>query len=103
MSYPDLGCFAECLACELCDDSASDDDAPGGDDGGFDPFDFGDMYEGDGDGDGVPDWADPDWGPEPSDGGEGGLFDDAPTGIPFGEGEMRPTWDPYGVEFHWEF
>lgn len=93
MSYPDLGCFAECLTCELCDESASDEE--------IDLFDFGDMYEGDADGDGTPDWADPDWGPEPLE--DSGAFDDFPTGIPLGEGELRPTWDPYGVEFDWEF
>lgn len=95
MSYPDLGCFAECLTCELCDDTDPFDDD-------FDPFDFGNIYDGDADGDGTPDWADPDWGPEPSE--PSGLFDDVPTGIPLGDDvEMRPTWDPYGVEFRWEF
>lgn len=96
MSYPDLGCFAECLTCELCDDPGALDD----DD--LDLFDFGNIYDGDADGDGVPDWADPDWGPEPAE--QGGMFDDLPTGIPLGEDwEMRPTWDPYGVEFYREF
>jgi hypothetical protein len=96
MSYPSFGCFAECLTCELCEGSW-----PSGSDDDFDPFALGNPYDGDADGDGVPDWADPDWGPEPFD--ESDPFDDVPTGIPFFGGEMRPTWDPYGVEFEWEF
>lgn len=64
MSYPDLGCFSECLECELCDD-------------GFDlldldiPYDFFD--------DGIPDWADPNWGPP-----------DIPESDPF---------DPWGIQW----
>lgn len=90
MPYPDLGCFAECLDCELCDEPLEDDE--------LDLFDLGEIYGGD---DGIPNWSDPDWGPEPAE--DGGLFDDFPTGIPLGEGwELRPTWDPYGLEFHGE-
>lgn len=61
MSY-DLGCFAECLECELCDDWNAEPGAPLP---GVPP----DFYDHDHDGDGVPDWIDPDWGPDPDDDG----------------------------------
>lgn len=93
MSYPDLGCFAECLECEICDE----------------PLDLGDddpdidYDEGDSDGDGVPDWADPDWGPDP-DGDSGDMWDDFPDGIPLGDDwTVTPTWNPWGFELEWEF
>lgn len=53
MSYPDLGCFAECLVCELCDGV----DGPGIVPPAI-PDDFYDRM--------LPDWADPDWGPPPT-------------------------------------
>lgn len=81
MSYPDLGCFAECLECDLCEDDKDDIDL-------FDiPDDFFD--------DGTPDWLDPDWGPPP-DPDDGLDFDfDLPP--------VRPTWDPWGLEWTGEF
>lgn len=86
MSYPDLGCFAECLECELCDD---DDTISPDDDSDFDPFDFGDEFE-----PGDP-WDDPGfWDPDDfGDYDDGGLFDDFPTGIPVGDTELSPSWD----------
>jgi len=82
MSYPDLGCFAECLTCELCGDLPRE----------FDPFSLpSDFLD-----DGVPNWADPNWGPPPDD--DGGLFDfDLPEPIGY------PTFDPMGVEIRGEF
>ncbi len=91
MSYPDLGCYAECLECELCDDNPFEND-----DDDIDLFDFDDDFD-----PGNP-WDDPDfWDPDPF-GGEddGGLFDDFPTGIPLGDTEISPTWDD-GPGFEW--
>lgn len=93
MSYPDLGCFAECLTCEICngnwgDDKEIDLDLPDDYDGGWDdggPFDF------------------DDWAPEPD---EGGLFDDFDVpGVPLpGGGEGTPTWnDGPGIDLTWPF
>lgn len=65
MSY-DLGCFAECLECELCESgipNGDDDEGPEPEPPDLDPPS--DFYDRDHDGDGVPDWADPDWGPDP--------------------------------------
>ena len=46
-----------------------------------------------------PDWADPDWGPEPA---ENDFDLDFPTGIEGDWGdihwEISPTWDPWGFE-----
>ncbi|MCX4240481.1 hypothetical protein [Paraliomyxa miuraensis] len=92
MSYPDLGCFSECLQCELCQQLLDEDDDL--------DLDLRNDYLDDSHG--TPPWADPDWGPEPPE-HEGGL-DELPTGIPLGQGwELRPTWDPYGLEFYGEF
>ena len=80
MSYPDLGCYGECLTCELCGDLPRDFDMPP------------DFL-----GDGVPNWADPSWGPPPS-GDDSGPFDfDLPGIIGY------PTFDPMGVEIRGEF
>jgi hypothetical protein len=95
MSYPDLGCFAECLECELCENPSSTDD-----DSDFDPFDFGDLFE-----PGEP-WDDPGfWDPDDSgDYDDGGLFDDFPTGVPIGDTELSPSWsDGPGLNWSGEF
>ena len=65
MSYPDLGCFAECLECELCDDAPEDDL-----DLDFDWDDYDRVF---GDDDGG-DWDD--WAPDDGDDDDGGWFDD---------------------------
>jgi hypothetical protein len=86
MSYPDLGCFAECLTCELCTK-----------DWGTLPNLFPDNYDWN---EGM--WNDwDDWAPDPED---GGILDDFPTGIPIpGGGEAKPTWNPWGFELEWKF
>jgi hypothetical protein len=89
MSYPDLGCFAECLSCELC--------------GGDKPINLFPSWD---DMDEIfgPDWADPDWGPEPA---ENDFDLDVPTGIEGDWGdihwEISPTWDPWGFEIKGTF
>lgn len=95
MSYPSFGCYAQCLKCELCEVGLTP--APDLD---LDlDLDYG---AGDQDLDGIPDWADPDWalpGAESPD-----PFEDLPTGIPVGEDwELRPTWDPWGLELKGTF
>lgn len=81
MSYPDLGCFAECLKCELCDDAPEDEldlnldwddyDRLFGDDLGWDDWVPPEPDEG---GNWWDDWDLPDLYPtfEPTDGG--GIF-----------------------------
>ena len=88
MSYPDLGCYAECLTCEICDSNwlLGDDDldltVP-------DDFDFGDdIFDG--------------WEPDP--GEEGGLFDDFEVpGVDLpGGGQATPDWnDGPGIQLEW--
>ncbi|TAH35249.1 MAG: hypothetical protein EYC70_13515 [Planctomycetota bacterium] len=89
MSYLDLGCFAECLSCELCDEGLPEDDLD------LDVPD--DFYDSDGLGD---DWfTDP---PDPAE--DGDPFEDFPEGVPLGEDIwMTPTWDPWGIEIHGRF
>lgn len=91
MSYPSLGCFAECLECELCDgddDGGDAGDGDGGDAGDGDiDLDIGDYEPGNS-------WDDPGhWEPEPDDyPDDRDLFDDFPTGIPIGDTEISPSW-----------
>ncbi|MCU1432241.1 MAG: hypothetical protein JWP95_1346 [Actinotalea sp.] len=88
MSYPDLGCFAECLTCELCENPPP---GLGGD--GFDVDLFpDDLLPED------PAWDDFD---PPPDSGEGGnWWDDynLPEGPGVGGVDITPTWDPWGIE-----
>lgn len=84
MSYPDLGCYAECLTCELCDPSPP----PGepdlfpddllGEDPGFDDFEP----------------------PEPADEGPNEWWKDLnlPDGPGIGGVDITPTWNPIGIE-----
>ena len=79
MSYPDFGCYAECLTCELCDG-----ELPPGLDLDFDMDDY-DRVFGDGDLD-LDDWA------PPGEDEGGNIFDDLelpdlyPWGGPVGDG-----------------
>lgn len=80
MSYPNLGCFSECLKCEICDKGLDDDE--------LDlnlPEDYGDGWD-----------DDPlsDWEPEPEQ-DEGGMWDDLSIpGISLpGGGEATPGWN----------
>lgn len=91
MSYPDLGCFAECLTCELCE---TDDDPDDSDEIDLDLPD--DYYD--------PEWDnDSDWytdGPEPYE----PELPDFPTGVPLGDSvEVSPTFDPPGIQVTGEF
>ncbi|HHI93809.1 MAG TPA: hypothetical protein ENK04_09930 [Gammaproteobacteria bacterium] len=92
MSYPNLGCFSECLECEVCDDDWLKDD-----DIDLDvPDDF-DDWDDDG---GLPDDF---WDPAPDD-ADGGLFDDFEVpGVDLpGGGRATPDWnDGPGVKLEW--
>lgn len=90
MSYPDLGCFAECLECELCPKERPPE-----------PPDLG-----------LPDdYHDPSWGDDPFDGWDeppeddgGGAFDDFEVpGLDLpGGGRATPTWnDGPGFQLEW--
>lgn len=88
MSYPDFGCFAECLTCELCDP------VPPGEDIDLFPDDL--LPE-------DPAWDDFD---PPDDGGEeGNWWDDydLPEGPGFGGLDVTPTWDPWGINVGGKF
>lgn len=86
MSYPDLGCFAECLTCELCGPGLPPNQELNL---GLPP----DYYD--------PSWADDGWFDPPD---EDGPFDDLPPGIPLGDDLwITPTWDPLGFELHGRF
>jgi hypothetical protein len=90
MSYPDLGCFAECLTCEICDPNwlgAPPLDLTLPDN--YDPW-SGDPFAG--------------WEPEPDE--EGGLWDDFETpGVDLpGGGRATPDWDNGpGIDLTWPF
>lgn len=89
MSYPDLGCFAECLECELCDDSWLNGD----DELDLDlDLDFDDWTD-------DPGW----WDPAPE-GDEDGLFDDFEIpGVDLpGGGRATPSWNNGpGIQLEW--
>jgi hypothetical protein len=51
MSYPDLGCFAECLTCEICEEGLGLPEPP--------PDLFPDEWPGDSDPFGLGDWEPP--------------------------------------------
>ncbi|MEM6448145.1 MAG: hypothetical protein AAF704_16505 [Cyanobacteria bacterium P01_D01_bin.123] len=92
MSYPDLGCFAECLDCELCDDDWSSIDFP---DKYSVPSDFFNDLNG-----GV---GDDFWAPTPEV-DEGGVFDDVeiPSVDLPGGGQATPDWhDGPGIQLEW--
>ena len=57
MSYPDLGCFAECLTCELCETGLG---PPSWDPDAFDVDLFPDSVPDDSDPFDLGDWAPPD-------------------------------------------
>lgn len=90
MSYPDFGCFAECLVCELCDGLDDDDDE------GID-LGLGDDFDGDDDGLGLDDWAPPEEPPGP--------FDDFEIpSLDLGPGSLSPDWNGGpGAKWTWEF
>lgn len=102
MSYPDLGCFAECLECEICGDTWM----PPSPDGEAAPdLDLGDFDLPDG-------YFDPDWAPDPLDDfydppdpyEAPGPFDDFEVpGVDLpGGGRLTPDWnDGPGFEAEW--
>ena len=89
MSYPDLGCFAECLECELCEQGL---------DGGEDPDLFPDDLP-DTDPFGLDDWNPPE---EPQGPDEWWNDWNVPTGGPSVGGgmEINPTYEngAFGIE-----
>ncbi len=90
MSYPDLGCFAECLTCEICNPfwlGAGPMDLGLRDD--YDPW-SNDLFEG--------------WEPAPEDDGDiWGDFELPGLDLP-GGGRATPSWDNGpGVNFTWPF
>ena len=98
MSYPDLGCFAECLTCELCETGLG---PPSWDPDAFDV----DLFP-----DSVPDDSDPfdlgDWAPPPEDDGpydewweDLGLGDAADPPVT----PLMPGGDGFGVKFGGDF
>lgn len=91
MSYPDLGCFAECLECEICFMPLLGAEP----DLSFDQDDY-DQAFGD-DGPDLDDWA------PPADDDKGSPFDNIPTGIPLGDDLiLSPSWPP-GVQIKGKF
>lgn len=90
MSYPDLGCYAECLTCELCETGFP----PPGDEPDLFPS-YEDLYPDDGS---LPDdfWDPP---PDPPD----DDVDFPSPSIPVGDYDLSPTWDPWGVKLEGEF
>ena len=92
MSYPDLGCFAECLTCEICNPEWLDSVLNPGDPDQYDDLDI-DPFEG--------------WEPDPGGKEEGGgLFDDIdiPSVDLPGGGSATPAWDDGpGIDFEWPF
>ena len=84
MSYPDLGCFAECLTCELCETGLG---PPSWDPDAFDVDLFPDSLPDDSDPFGLNDWAPP------------GRIDAAdPPVTPW-----MPGGDGFGVKFGGDF
>lgn len=88
MSYPNLGCFSECLTCELCEN-------------GFPPPDSEPKL--------FPDYEDYDrlfgdddlWGPsfEPGD----DSFEWPSLGIDLGDYHISPSFDPWGLKVSGKF
>lgn len=89
MSYPDLGCFAECLRCELCDQNWLN-----GDDIDLDlPDDYDDGWN--------DDFGLGDWEPDPDEGGFWDDFDIPGAPLP-GGGEATPDWnDGPSIKLTW--
>lgn len=83
MSYPDLGCYAECLTCEMC--------VPPVPPGEVDLFPD-DLW---GDDPAYDDYQPP---PEPETGPDEWWKDyDLPSGPGVGGVDIYPTWNPWGV------
>lgn len=92
MSYPDLGCYAECLTCELCAEQPEPPEPP-------DLFPDNLLDDGDG-------FLDLDLTPPEPDTGPDEWWDDwnLPSGgADVGGIEITPTWDPWGIEIKGTF